>query len=168
MVFLINPFLNKGPLLFRQKRMGRWGRPFNVVKIRTMTPRNEVPRNPEAPLEEGRIMPFGKFLRMRRIDELPQIWNILRGEMSFIGPRPHMWEHACDYLKTIPLYNERLIVSPGISGYAQVRIGYAEGRKAIKAAVKLDLFYMRKASWRFDALIFIKTLKIILSGFGAK
>ena len=168
LVLAVNPFANKGPLLFRQKRMGRWGRPFIAIKIRTMTPINAVPRAPDTALEQDRVPPFAKFLRKRRIDELPQIWNILLGEMSFIGPRPDMWQHALYYLESIPSYSKRLYLPPGISGYAQIRMGYAEGRAEVKRKAILDLVYLKNASWRVDAFIFVKTLQIICTGFGAK
>jgi lipopolysaccharide/colanic/teichoic acid biosynthesis glycosyltransferase len=168
LVFAVNPLLNKGPLLFRQKRMGRWGRPIIVVKIRSMTPIYAAPRAPDSPLEKGRITPFAKFLRERRIDELPQIWNVLRGELSLIGPRPDMWEHALYYRETVPGYQKRTALRPGVSGYAQIKMGYAEGRAGVKRKAILDILYLRNASWRLDAFIFFKTLKIVVTGFGAK
>ncbi len=120
-VFLLiaNPFLNRGPLLFIQKRMGRECNHFMAIKFRTMTCVSEMSRGADDPLEVNRITPLGGFLRKTRMDEIPQIINVLRGEMSLIGPRPDCFEHAETYLNTIAGYRERHAALPGISGLAK-------------------------------------------------
>ncbi|MGM0583318.1 MAG: sugar transferase [Pseudomonadota bacterium] len=165
---LINPFLNPGPLLFFQTRMGKDCRPFTAVKFRTMQPEGEGKRGHDDPLETDRIPPIGRFLRRSRIDETPQVWNVLRGEMSLIGPRPDIYEHGLAFLDTVPGYRERHAVRPGISGLAQVRMGYAEGTEMTTRKTRQDLIYIRRMGWRLEAYVFLRTLKVLSNGFGAQ
>ena len=167
-LLLANPVVNRGPLLFWQRRMGRGGRPFWAAKFRTMRPEDGAARGPDDPVEEDRITPLGRFLRRSRLDELPQFWNVLRGEMSLIGPRPDIYEHALHYAAEVPGYAERHSVRPGISGYAQVTLGYVEGsaftyRKALK-----DRVYIEHACWALETRIILRTMRVMASGFGAK
>lgn len=155
---LLNPVLNPGPLIFRQTRMGHHCRPFSALKFRTMRGGKKVTRGPEDPLEVDRVTPLGIILRQTRIDELPQIINVLRGEMSLIGPRPDVFDHAQAYLRHIPHYRARHAVRPGISGLAQVTLGYAAGLEATRAKAAMDLAYLRHAGPRLEALIFWRTL----------
>lgn len=165
---LVNPRLNPGPLLFSQQRMGRGGRPFTAWKFRTMRPAVGATRGPNDPLEVDRIPPLGRVLRRSRIDELPQIWNVLTGEMSFVGPRPDVWEHAVAFCDTVPGYRERHVVRPGISGLAQVRMGYAEGTEMTVRKVRQDQIYLRRAGWRLEGYVVAKTLGVLSNGFGAR
>jgi lipopolysaccharide/colanic/teichoic acid biosynthesis glycosyltransferase len=165
---LANPRMNPGPLLFSQRRMGRGGRPFTAWKFRTMRSAQGATRGPDDPLEVDRIPPLGRVLRRSRIDELPQIWNVLTGEMSFVGPRPDVWEHAVAYCDTVPGYRERHVVRPGISGLAQVRMGYAEGTEMTVRKVRQDLIYLRRAGWRLEGYVVAKTLGVLSNGFGAR
>lgn len=169
-LMVLNPAFNPGPLLFRQARMGQGGRRFEMVKFRTMTPRppGTAPRGPGDPLEAGRITPLGRFLRRTRIDELPNFVNVLRGEMSLIGPRPDAWEHACAYLRSVPGYGERLRVRPGITGLAQVRAGYADSERAIRRKARLDRLYVRRATRALDLHILALTARVVLTGFGGR
>jgi lipopolysaccharide/colanic/teichoic acid biosynthesis glycosyltransferase len=167
-LLLINPVWNTGPLFFLQTRMGRDCRPFRAVKFRTMRPAHEILRGPDDPLEADRITPLGQFLRRSRIDELPQFFNVLAGQMSLIGPRPDFWDHAIHYLETIPGYRHRHIVRPGISGLAQVNGGYAEGVDATVAKTRLDLHYIRASSLRMELYIFWRTILVVWTGFGAR
>lgn len=167
LLLLINPLCNPGPLLFRQERMGFGGRPFAMIKFRTMTPLRRE-RSAEEPLETDRITPLGFWLRRSRLDELPQILNILRGEMSFIGPRPDCLDHARHFATVIPHYHERYSVRPGISGFAQIALGYTEGSDLARQKTALDLHYIRHAGWMFDLKILWGTLVVLVTGRGAR
>jgi len=163
----INPFLNKGPLFFVQTRMGRGCRPFRAYKFRSMTHVSEIQRRHDDPIERNRITPLGRIIRKCRLDELPQILNVLKGEMSLIGPRPDYFDHAEIFLKTVPGYRERHVVRPGISGLAQVEVGYVEGSDATRAKVAADLCYITNAGWSMEARVIVKTLATILFFRGA-
>jgi lipopolysaccharide/colanic/teichoic acid biosynthesis glycosyltransferase len=163
----LNVKWNPGPLFFVQERMGRDCRPFRLIKFRTMRPAGEV-RAHDEPVETDRITPLGYWLRRSRLDELPQVWNVLLGEMSFIGPRPDCWEHARVYLATVPGYRARHAVRPGISGLAQVRMGYAEGAAATVRKSRKDLVYIARASARLELAILLRTLPIMSTGHGAR
>lgn len=165
-LLLLNPFLNKGPLFFVQKRMGRGCKPFQIVKFRTMTAASKIERSADCPLEKDRITRLGRFLRKTRIDELPQVFNILNGDMSLIGPRPDFYDHAVQFLKTIPGYRERHTILPGISGLAQTELGYAEGSEATRLKVKADLHYISNIGFLMDGKIVIHTFSVILRGAG--
>ena len=156
----LNPIWNKGPLFFTQARMGRDCRAFKAVKFRSMF-NEKVTRGADDPIETHRITRLGKFLRKSRIDELPQILNVLKGEMSLIGPRPDYFAHARSYVRNIQGYRERHLVRPGISGLAQVDVGYVEGTDATRAKVAADLRYIRDASLVLDFQIFWKTLRTV-------
>lgn len=166
-LLLANPFLNRGPLLFIQPRMGKGCVPFRALKFRSMIEVEEVVRRHDDPLEVDRITPLGRFLRKSRLDELPQVINVLKGEMSLIGPRPDYHEHALVYLDVVPGYRERHAMRPGISGLAQTELGYIEGTAATARKVAVDLHYIRNASFRMDMWIFWRTLCVVL-GRGGK
>jgi lipopolysaccharide/colanic/teichoic acid biosynthesis glycosyltransferase len=167
-IALLNPVLNPGPLLFAQERLGRDGRPFRMLKFRTMRPAGADARRPGGAVEADRITPLGAVLRRTRIDELPQFANILAGEMSLVGPRPDWLDEARLYEATVPGYAERHRVRPGISGLAQVETGYAEGQEMTREKVRHDLRYIRDASWRQEMRILARTVRVVLTGFGAK
>jgi len=166
-LIVLNPFLNPGPLLYRQSRMGQGGAPFTALKFRTMSAANGVARGAFDKLETDRISRFTRVLRKMRIDELPQVINVLRGEMSLIGPRPDLYDHACVYAETIPGYAERYAVVPGITGYAQVAVGYVDGLDGVHDKVAADHVYLRKASLRFDLWIAWRTIWVILGRQGS-
>jgi lipopolysaccharide/colanic/teichoic acid biosynthesis glycosyltransferase len=165
---VVNPVWNPGPLFFRQERMGRYGRPFVVWKFRTMLPEGEGERGPDDPLEEHRITPLGYWLRRTRVDELPQFLNVLAGQMSLIGPRPDTIEHARAYAVAVPGYRARHCVRPGISGFAQVKLGYAEGFELTARKTRYDHVYIRKAGWQLECRILRRTLRVLRTGFGAR
>ncbi len=165
-LLVINPIWNPGTLFFTQRRMGRHCVPFTIFKFRTMTAAPEVARGPEDPVEADRITPLGQFMRKTRIDEIPQILNVLRGEMSIIGPRPDMYEHAVRFLETVPLYHCRHQVRPGITGFAQVTTGYAEGSAVTAEKARKDRIYIRTACTRMDAIILVRTVRIICASAG--
>lgn len=163
-----------GPVFFRQARMGFRGRPFNVLKFRTMTHRDPVDCDIEARTDaitqtgDKRITRLGKFLRRSRIDELPQIWNVMRGEMSWIGPRPEALPLSQWYESELPFYVYRHVVRPGITGWAQVNQGHVADLDAVNTKLHYDFFYIKHFSAWLDALIVLRTLGIIFTGFGAK
>jgi lipopolysaccharide/colanic/teichoic acid biosynthesis glycosyltransferase len=164
-LFLVNPFLNRGPVFYIQPRMGRGCRAFSAIKFRTMRPAMRVLRQADDPLELDRITPLGHFLRRSRIDELPQVVNVLRGEMSLIGPRPDYFHHARRYMRSVPGYRRRHDVRPGISGLAQTDLGYVDCTEGTRRKVALDLRYVEEMSLRLDLYVFWRTLVTV---FGRK
>ena len=167
-LLLLNPFWNAGPLFFLQTRMGRDCKPFRAVKFRSMRPAGEIVRGPDDPLEADRITPLGHWLRRSRIDELPQLVNVLVGQMSVVGPRPDFWDHATHYLDTIPGYRQRHQVRPGITGLAQVDGGYAEGVNATLEKTRHDLRYIRSGGVAMEIYVLWRTIHVLMTGFGAR
>ena len=159
---LLNPLLNPGPVFFRQARMGQNCHPFVALKFRTMHGVDRGDRGAFDALEAGRVSRLGHLLRRLRIDELPQVINVLRGEMSMIGPRPDALAHAQAYLRSVPDYALRYRLRPGISGYAQIAVGYVDTREAVLRKVAADLHYLAHRSFRFDLWIAWRTLVVIL------
>lgn len=168
-LLLVNPWLNPGPLMFTQERLGRHRTPFTVYKFRTMTTEEDAgARTAEQGVEHHRITPLGRFLRKTRIDELPNFLNVLKGEMSVIGPRPDSRAHAERFLDTIPHYAFRYLVKPGITGLAQVEMGYAEGTEATARKAAYDQLYVETSCGRLDVWIAWRTVFVMVTGFGAK
>lgn len=166
-LLVLNPFLNAGPLIFRQERMGLDCRSFTAYKFRTMRCARVLDRGAFDQLEAERITKFGQLLRKARLDELPQILNVLRGDMSMIGPRPDCFAHASVYLAEIPGYAQRHAVLPGISGIAQTEIGYVDGIEGITRKVEADLYYLKHKSFRLDLWITWRTICVVASRRGA-
>ncbi len=173
LVALVIRIGEKGPVLFRQSRIGHAGKRISVVKFRTM--RALVPGASEdaiadAITDEGdvRITRVGRFLRRSRLDELPQIWNILRGEMSWIGPRPEAEVLSHWYVSELPFYRYRHVVKPGISGWAQVNQGHVADVEQVNEKLQYDFYYIKYFSPWLDLLIFVRTIKTILTGFGSR
>ena len=162
LLVVLNPVFNAGPLVFKQTRMGLGCKPFAVIKFRTMTPGPTAKRGAFDLLETGRISSLGVFLRRTRIDELPQIINVLRGEMSLIGPRPDNYDHACVYLDAIPGYAARHRILPGISGFAQVEVGYVDGMNGMRRKIEADLFYCAQANFWLDLWITWRTVCVVV------
>ena len=165
---------SKGPVLFFQERLGYRGENFRMVKFRTMKPR-DVDDTSEARRDDAmtkddddRITRPGRILRKTRLDELPQAWNILMGDMSWIGPRPEARELADWYESEIPFYSYRHIVRPGITGWAQVNQGHVTDLDAIQSKLRYDFFYVKNLSLWLDVLIALKTLRVVAGGFGAR
>jgi len=163
----LNPFWNRGGLFFVQTRMGRYCAPFETIKFRTMTGVKTITRGPDDPMETDRITALGMFLRKCRLDELPQILNVLAGQMSLIGPRPDYYPHAASFIKSVPGYQERHMVRPGISGLAQVNLGYAEGTDATHGKVDADHSYIRDAGFAQEAMLVLRTVLTVLSRAGS-
>ncbi|MGH1412590.1 MAG: sugar transferase [Pelagimonas sp.] len=166
-LLVLNPFLNRGSIFFVQSRMGRDCKSFKAIKFRSMTAAEHITRSADDPLEVDRITPLGHFLRKSRLDELPQILNVLMGHMSLIGPRPDYLDHAVEYMSSIPGYRERHVVRPGISGLAQTELGYIEGTDATRRKVKADLYYITHRSFALEAWIFWRTLSVVALRAGA-
>jgi len=160
---------SKGPILYRQKRTGRDGVVFHCYKFRTMRSDAEADIGPTwATDDDPRITPVGKFLRKSRMDEIPQLWNVLKGEMSIVGPRPERPEFVEELSREIPFYQLRHTVRPGISGWAQIRYKYGNSVEDAKEKLRYDLYYVKNMSMGLDLLICFSTIKIILLGRGAK
>ena len=163
---------SKGPALFVQTRIGFRGRPFEMVKFRTMRVCNEAGDDPRiaamTETDDDRITRVGRLLRRTRLDELPQIFNVLRGEMSWIGPRPEAVPLSQWYEKELPFYRYRHIVRPGISGWAQVNQGHVTAVDQILEKLHYDFYYIKNFSPWLDLLIILRTLRIVVSGFGAR
>lgn len=167
-LLVVNPWFNPGPLMFAQDRLGRHQKPFRMYKFRTMTTAAQETRSAHEGVEEHRITRLGRILRKLRIDELPNFFNVLRGEMSVIGPRPDALSHAQTYLNKIPHYSYRYLVKPGITGLAQIENGYAEGLDATATKAHYDQLYVETSCGRLDVYIAWRTAKVMASGFGAK
>jgi lipopolysaccharide/colanic/teichoic acid biosynthesis glycosyltransferase len=165
-ILFVNHFYNSGSLFFIQERMGKNCSIFSAVKFRTMLPVQEITRKYDEPIEIHRITSFGKILRKSRIDELPQILNVLKGEMSLIGPRPDYYIHALEYLKNINGYRERHIIRPGITGLSQIRLGYAEGLEATAKKASIDNYYIQNVNYIIELKIIGNTIITILRGAG--
>ncbi|MDB2332752.1 sugar transferase [Amylibacter sp.] len=167
-IFLLffNLFFNSGKLFFVQERMGKNCEIFHLIKFRTMTHNKEITRRYNDPIETNRITSLGRILRKMRIDELPQILNVLKGDMSLIGPRPDYYIHALEYLKTIEGYRERHIIRPGITGLSQIRLGYVESLDAIPNKVCIDNYYIKNIGYIIELKIILNTLIVILRASG--
>jgi lipopolysaccharide/colanic/teichoic acid biosynthesis glycosyltransferase len=163
-----------GPVIFRQTRIGYQGRPFQVFKFRTMTEARQFgeasSERDAAMTKDGdqRITRVGRFLRRTRIDELPQVWNILRGEMSWIGPRPEAEVLSRWYEAEIPFYRYRHIVRPGITGWAQVHQGHVADVDQVREKLHYDFYYIKNFSPWIDFIIVARTIKTLLTGFGSR
>jgi sugar transferase (PEP-CTERM system associated) len=160
---------SRGPIFFRQERVGENREIFNLFKFRSMKADAEESTGPVwATDDDPRMTRVGKIIRKLRMDELPQIWNVLKGEMSFVGPRPEREYFVQKLEKKIPYYRERFTVKPGITGYAQVLYSYGASEKDALEKLKYDLYYIKNMSLILDLLVIFKTIKIVLLGRGAR
>ena len=158
-----------GPVLYRQKRVGRGGRTFYCYKFRTMRPDAEADSGATwATDDDPRITRVGRFLRASRLDEIPQLWCVLKGDMHFVGPRPERPEFVEWLSKEIPYYGVRHVARPGITGWAQVQYKYGNTLEDAREKLQYDLYYIKNASIGLDMLIMFQTIKIVLLGRGAK
>ena len=165
-LFIINIPFNSGSLFFIQKRMGKDCVAFPAIKFRTMEHAKEITRKYDDPIEANRITSFGRILRKSRIDELPQILNVIKGEMSLIGPRPDYYEHALEFVKNVKGYRERHIIRPGITGLSQIRLGYAEGLEATVEKASVDNYYIQNLNYINEFKIIGNTIITIIRGMG--
>ena len=154
---------SKGPVFYRQVRVGKDGRPFLVLKLRTMrTDAEKVSGARFASEQDPRVTRVGRFLRMTRLDEVPQYWNVLTGDMSIVGPRPERPEFMDILGERYPLFRLRLAQKPGLTGWAQVRYGYTSDIEEFETKLGLDLYYLKHRSLLFDVLIILQTVKTVL------
>lgn len=160
---------SSGPVIFRQERVGIGGKPFSVLKFRSM--RMNAEQSGEAlwaTSNDARVTPVGRILRKFRLDEMPQLINVLRGEMSFVGPRPERPQFVDQLRKEIPYYDERHSIRPGLTGWAQVRYHYGATVEDARCKLEFDLFYAKNMSVFFDGLIVLKTIRIVLTAQGGQ
>jgi exopolysaccharide biosynthesis polyprenyl glycosylphosphotransferase len=161
--------LSGRPVFFTQIRLGERGKKFRMYKFRTMIPSGEPDGCARwAEERDPRATRVGRFLRRARLDELPQLWNVIRGDMSIVGPRPERPEFMRILEQTVPFWNRRLLVKPGLTGWAQVRNGYAADRDSAIQKLSCDLWYMRHRTLLLDVLICARTLVTVVSGAGAR
>jgi lipopolysaccharide/colanic/teichoic acid biosynthesis glycosyltransferase len=157
---------SRGPMFFRQVRVGRGGSQFRLTKFRTMT----APEPAQAPAwateHAWRITPVGRWLRRYRLDELPQLWNILVGDLSLVGPRPEQPEIVERLRRDVAFYDARHTVRPGLTGWAQINGGYAGSDDEVRTKLQYDLYYVKHQSLRLDLRIVRATARAVLSGCG--
>ena len=158
--------VSRGPVFFSQDRVGKDGKVFKIYKLRTMRVHDPKKHSKYSSKNDPRIPWLGKIMRKLRVDEFPQFWNILAGNMNFVGPRPEWTELVEKYQKEIPFYHQRHIVRPGITGWAQVNYSYGSSVKDSIYKLQYDLYYVKNANILLDVLIVLKTIRIMLSGKG--
>jgi sugar transferase (PEP-CTERM system associated) len=169
LITLVIRLTSPGPVLYRQKRVGRNGVSFYCYKFRTMRPDAEADTGPTwAGDNDPRITLVGRLLRSSRLDEIPQLWNVLRGDMAFVGPRPERPEFVAVLSREIPYYNLRHIVRPGVTGWAQVKYVYGASLEESKEKLRYDLYYIKNMSLSLDLIIFLKTIKTVLLQRGSR
>ncbi len=159
---------SKGPAFFRQSRVGLFGQTFDVIKLRSMRTDAEVAGAQWATENDPRVTRIGRFIRKVRIDELPQAWSVLKGEMSFVGPRPERPEFVSDLEEQLPFYAERHMVKPGITGWAQVNYPYGASIEDSRHKLEYDLYYAKNYTPFLDLLIILQTLRVVLWHEGAR
>ena len=158
-----------GAVFFSQERVGEYGRRFNLHKFRSMCENAEKESGPVwAGENDPRITRVGNFIRKVRLDELPQLWNVFIGEMSFVGPRPERQHFVMELKEKIPYYNERFSVKPGVTGWAQVKYGYGATEKDALEKLKYDLYYIKNMSMIMDMVIIFHTVKTVLLARGSR
>jgi len=155
---------SQGPIFYRQTRSGRFGRTFAMTKLRTMCVDAEKDGAVWSGENDPRVTFVGRFLRRYRIDEIPQLWHVLCGHMSFVGPRPERLEIITQLAREVPFYEERLMVQPGITGWAQVSYPYGASAKDARHKLEYDLYYMKHMSLFLDVFILLDTVRIVLLG----
>ncbi|ETX05369.1 TIGR03013 family XrtA/PEP-CTERM system glycosyltransferase [Candidatus Entotheonella palauensis] len=160
---------SRGPVLFRQERVGQDGESFTLIKFRSMKVDAEAATGPiYAEADDPRITRVGRIIRRMRLDELPQLVNVLNGDMSFVGPRPERRFFVEQFEKDIPYYTRRMSVKPGVTGWAQVKYPYGATAEDAAEKLRLDLYYVKNMSSLFDLFIILQTVKIVLLGQGAR
>jgi lipopolysaccharide/colanic/teichoic acid biosynthesis glycosyltransferase len=160
----------RDPILYHQERVGLNGEPFTIHKFRTMRTDAEARTGPVWSKGDGdpRITPVGRFMRKTRLDEIPQLWNVLRGDMSLIGPRPERPAFVEQLTRQIPFYGQRHVVKPGVTGWAQVRYTYGASVEDALEKMQYDLYYVKHMSLRFDIMIALETIKTVVLRRGAR
>jgi len=168
-VALVIKLTSPGPIFYRQERVGQFGRPFQALKFRSMRQDAEKDGTPQwAAARDPRVTAIGRFIRATRIDEIPQIFNVFAGDMSFVGPRPERPYFVKDLSQQIPLYDERHVVKPGITGWAQVNYPYGASVEDSRRKLEYDLYYVKNYSLFLDILILIQTARVVLLQDGSR
>ncbi len=157
-----------GPILYRQERVGEDGKVFKLLKFRSMRADAEQNGPVWAKVDDDRVTRVGRIIRKLRLDEIPQIFNVLKGEMSFVGPRPERPFFVESLRKEIPYYSERHVIKPGITGWAQIMYRYGASKEDALQKLKYDLYYIKHMSVMLDLVILFETIKIVLLGKGAR
>ena len=168
LIAILVKLTSRGPVLFTQIRVGQWERPYKIYKFRTMREDAEKDGAKWAQKDDPRITPIGGFLRRFRLDETPQFFNVLKGDMSFVGPRPERPEFVKQLKSKIPYYGERHCLKPGITGWAQVNYPYGASEEDALKKLEYDLFYVKNMTILFDIYIILKTIKTVVTGQGAR
>jgi sugar transferase (PEP-CTERM system associated) len=159
---------SRGPVLYRQERVGRNGRSFMVMKFRSMRTDAEKDGPVWARSADDRVTRVGRIIRKIRVDEIPQFWNILKGEMNFVGPRPERPHFVAQLAQEIPYYEQRHLIAPGLTGWAQIKYPYGSSIEDARQKLQYDLYYIKNQSLALDAAILFETIKTILFGRGAR
>jgi len=159
---------SKGPAFFRQTRVGLYGQDFDLIKLRSMRIDAEANGAQFAQKDDPRVTRVGRFIRKVRIDELPQAWSVLKGEMSFVGPRPERPEFVSDLEEQLPYYGERHMVKPGITGWAQINYPYGASLEDSRHKLEYDLYYAKNYTPFLDLLIMLQTIRVVLWHEGAR
>lgn len=159
---------SKGPAFFRQTRVGLYGQPFELVKLRSMRTDAEAAGAQFAAKNDSRTTRVGRFIRKVRIDELPQVWNVLKGEMSFVGPRPERPQFVAELDQILPYYAERHMVKPGITGWAQINYPYGASFEDSRQKLEYDLYYAKNYTPFLDVLIILQTIRVVIWSEGAR
>jgi len=157
---------SRGPVLYRQERVGKNGRMFMLMKFRSMRVDAEKDGPVWAKSEDERMTRFGRVIRKIRVDEIPQFWNILRGDMNFVGPRPERPHFVAQLAQEIPFYEQRHLIAPGLTGWAQIKYPYGASIEDAKQKLQYDLYYIKNQSLTLDATIVFETVKTVLFGRG--
>jgi len=157
---------SRGPILYKQERVGKNGGAFTVMKFRSMRTDAEKAGPVWAAEDDDRTTRVGKIIRKLRIDEIPQFWNILRGDMDFVGPRPERPHFVSQLAEEIPFYEQRHLIAPGLTGWAQIKYPYGASIEDARQKLQYDLYYIKNQSLMLDAIILFETVKIILFGRG--
>lgn len=171
-VLIGNKISNNGPLIYRQVRVGKGGREFTILKFRTM---GDIPLSAQIDIADGewtaendpRVTPFGGFLRKSHLDELPQMINILRGDLSVVGPRPEQPRYVAELSDKLAFYDLRHLVRPGLTGWAQVKYGYAGDERDALEKLQYEFFYLRRQDLAFDLRIMLRTMRSMVGGHGS-
>ena len=158
---------DSGPVFYRGRRIGLNGRPFRIFKFRTMVVDAEKIGGSSTGDDDPRITKVGKFLRKYKLDELPQLFNVLKGEMSIVGPRPERPVFVDELRKMYPFYQKRLTIKPGLTGWAQVKLEYDTDMESVANKLRYDFYYIENQSIFLDLEILARTLKVVLTGAGA-
>lgn len=159
---------SRGPIFYRQERVGTNGKPFVLLKFRSMRVDAEQDGPVWASKHDDRTTRIGRIIRKIRVDEIPQFWNILRGEMNFVGPRPERPHFVAQLAEEIPYYEQRHLIPPGLTGWAQIKYPYGASIEDARQKLQYDLFYVKNQSLMLDAIVLFETVKIILFGRGAQ